>query len=88
MGIGRKIGRGFAKLSRKGKQINDGLDDLLGENRTKPGEGFNQKRTAKKTAGVVKKDNSDKLAFGSKDSSNYFGKSREKDEDDKDRRFF
>jgi hypothetical protein len=72
MGFGSKIGRALLKASKQAEEIDEGLNDLLGENRTKPGDGFSQDKTAKRTEGIVKGNrNKDKLSLSS-------GKSRDK----------
>lgn len=62
MSLGEKIGKGFLKLAKKGDEIDEGLNDLLGENRTKAGDGFSKERTAKRTANFSS--NKDKLILG------------------------
>jgi hypothetical protein len=75
MGFGRKIGRTFLKLAEEADKIDEGLNELLGENRTKPGEGFSKERTAKKTAAIIQGNRKkDSLSISSKKS--------------KDRKFF
>jgi hypothetical protein len=98
MGLGEKIGRSFLKMAEKGKEIDEGLDDLLGQDRTKPGDGFSKQRTAKRTSDIVKKDNSDKLSLGKnkgrsskKDNSktpNFMGEKSDKEKKDEDNRRF
>lgn len=64
MRIGSTIGKVLLKASRQAEEIDEGLNDLLGEDRTKPGDGFSQDRTAKRTEGIVKGNrNKDKLSL-------------------------
>lgn len=99
MGLGEKIGRGFLKLAQKGDEIDQGLDDLLGEDRTKAGDGFSSERTAKRTEGIIKSErNSSKLSLGDKKSKdkintktpNFYGEKsgKQENDDEEDRRFF
>jgi hypothetical protein len=75
MGIGRKIGRGFLKLAEQGQKMDEGLNKLLGEDRTRPGDGFSKDNTRSNLPSMKEKDNDkvgDILA----------------DENNKDRRFY
>lgn len=75
MGIGRKIGRGFLKLAEQGQKMDEGLNKLLGEDRTRPGDGFSKDNTRANLPSMKEKDNDkvgDILA----------------DENNKDRRFY
>jgi len=71
MGLGSKVGRALLKASKQAEEIDEGLNDLLGENRTKPGDGFSSQKTAKRTEGIVKSNNNnDKLSLSSGKSRN------------------
>jgi hypothetical protein len=66
MRIGSTIGRILLKASQQAEEIDEGLNDLLGEDRTKPGDGFSSQRTAKRTEGIIKGNrNKDKLSLSS-----------------------
>ena len=90
MSLGRKIGRSFLKVAQMGDEINEGLDDLFGSNRTKPGESFSRDRVGRKAASFTENNNS-KDFFGESNmddgdvGNNFLGKS---DSEKKDRRFF
>ena len=75
MGIGRKIGRGFLKLAEQGQKMDEGLNKLLGEDRTRPGDGFSKDNTRSNLPSTKDKDN-DKVG-------DILG-----DENNKDRRFY
>ena len=75
MGIGRKIGRGFLKLAEQGQKMDEGLNKLLGENRTRPGDGFSKDNTRANLPSMKEKDN-DKVGDILGDKNN------------KDRRFY
>lgn len=95
MGIGNKVGRAFLKVAEMGDQIDDGLDRLLGDNRTKAGKSFSRQKTGKKAAAFTrraKQKNNLTKKKGDKSSGNVgsdFEFFNEKSEDkNKDREFF
>jgi len=75
MGIGRKIGKGFLKLAEQGQKMDEGLNKLLGEDRTRPGDGFSKDNTRANLPSMKEKDN-DKVG-------NILG-----EKNNKDRRFY
>jgi len=75
MGIGRKIGKGFLKLAEQGQKMDEGLNKLLGEDRTRPGDGFSKDNTRANFPSMKDKDN-DKVG-------NILG-----EKNNKDRRFY
>ena len=92
MSLGSIIGKGFLKVAKMGDEIDEGLNDLFGENRSKAGEGFSNKKTGKKAALVTKKTKSKNLLTGKKKDdgnvgSNILGKSEDQEDEEK-RRFF
>lgn len=46
----RKTGKMILKAQREASRLNEGLDEVLGENRTKASDGFSQDRTRKKAS--------------------------------------
>lgn len=50
MGIGRKLGRGFLAMAKMGDEIDRGLNELFGENRTKAGQSFSKDRAGQRAA--------------------------------------
>lgn len=78
---GRLTGRALLSANREAGKLNDNLDQVLGEERTRPGDGFNQDRTRKKASMSSPRSSrsADKktCAFGKHDSSqqqNFFSK--------------
>lgn len=50
MGMGRKLGKGFLAIAKMGDELDKGLNDLFGENRTKAGQGFSKDRAGQRAA--------------------------------------
>lgn len=86
----KRTGRAILRAQRQAARLNEGLDEVLGENRTKPSDGFSKDRTRKKASlGSDRKNKmSEKLSEGSRKSFDLgFGENQE-DDKNKDRRFF
>lgn len=88
----RQTGKAVLKAQREASRLNEGLDDILGENRTKPSDGFNKDRTRKRASlGTNRKNRMrNKLRDTSKGTEKNFnlefGKNQEKE--DEENRFF
>lgn len=79
MGLGRKIGRGFLKMAEQGQKVDKGLNKLLGEDRTRPGEGFSKDNTRANLPSMKEKSNNK--------VGDILG-SKKQGEEDKERRFY
>mgnify|MGYP006277398457 CR=1 FL=1 len=93
----RKTGRAILRAQREASKLNEGLDDILGPNRTRPSDGFSSDRTRKRASmGPGRKTRMrsklrDTSSGTDKDFDLSFGsssKKSKKDNDDEDRRFF
>lgn len=93
----RRTGRAILKAQREASKLNDGLDEILGENRTRPSDGFSSDRTRKRAS--MKRDRKNRMKSKLRDTSSgtdkdfnlSFGsksKKEQKDKDGNDRRFF
>jgi hypothetical protein len=85
----RTTGRALLRAQRKAARLNEGLDEILGENRTKPSDGFSKERTRRRSGlGSDRKNKmSEKLSTGSRKSFDLgFGENQE--EDDERGKFF
>lgn len=70
MGMGRKLGRGFLMVAKMGDEIDRGLNELFGENRTKAGQGFSKDRAGQRAAAFSEKSkNKDFFDTASNDKS-------------------
>jgi len=89
MGLFRKLGRGALKAADAAERLNDGMDEVLGEDRTQPGDSFSIDRARQRSEAFTQKkrnDNSSLLGSEGSDDREFFGKSDE--EDDEGTRFF
>lgn len=90
----RKTGKAILRAQREASRLNEGLDDILGENRTKPSDGFSSDRTRKRASlGPNRKNRMrsklrDTSSGTDKDFDLSFGSDSEKESDDDNRRFY
>jgi len=92
----RKTGRAILRAQREASKLNEGLDDILGENRTRPSDGFSSDRARERASmGPGRKNRMrsklrDTSSGTDKDFDLSFGSNskKKKDKDDEDRRFF
>lgn len=89
----RGTGRALLRAQRQAARLNEGLDDILGENRTKPSDGFSQDRTRQRaTLGSNRKNRKKNKLTGTQKRGNFdlsFGSEKKSsEEEDDDRRFF
>lgn len=83
MALGRKLGRTFVQLSKAGKRIDKGLDRLLGENRTKPGDGMSQNKALKRAELDTKRNKAKDFSIDTGSSNSFFSSKSSKDKDQK-----
>lgn len=90
----RKTGKAILRAQREASRLNEGLDDILGDNRTKPSDGFSTDRTRKRASlGPRKKDRMksklrDTSSGTDKSFDLSFGKDQDSENEEEDRRFF
>lgn len=91
----RRTGKMLLRAQREAARLNEGLDDVLGEDRTRPSDGFSSDRTRKRASlGPDRKNRmrsklSDTSSGTDKDFDLSIGSNNEKSEsEDEDRRFF
>ena len=90
----RKTGRAILRAQREASRLNEGLDEILGENRTRPSDGVSTDRTRKRASlGPERKNRMksklQKTRSGTdKDFNLSFGKSDKSKKEDSERRFF
>jgi hypothetical protein len=80
----KRTGRALLRAQRQAARLNEGLDEVLGENRTKPSDGFSKERTRRRASlGSDRKNKmSEKLSTGSRKSFDLgFGENQEEDDE-------
>jgi len=80
----RKTGKMILKAQREASRLNEGLNEVLGEDRTRPSDGFSQDRTRRKAS--LSRKNGD-IGRGTSKSFD-LSLDSEKSEDKNDREFF
>lgn len=85
---GSRIGKLLLSVSRGASKVGRGLDEVFGEDRTRPGESFSMSNSRKRAASFTEDAKSKNKAGGiltENDDSDFFGKN---DEDNTNRRFY
>lgn len=101
MGTGRKIGKLMLGISRGARKMSEGFDMILGEQRTRAGEGFSKDRAGKRaelftqsakqknqTSGMMSKGKDMDFLDDSKKSSGDISIGSKSKKDKKDRKFY
>ena len=87
---GSKLGKLLLNVSRGASKVGRGLDEVFGENRTRPGDSFSMSNSRKRAANFTEKARSENKAGGilgdSDEEKDYFGE--KSSDENSDRRFY